>query len=414
MPDREELLPDDAVFDDAVRAFRAQSTPLIRPAGTQAVRATAHRRRQLHTVAVAALVVATPLAVYGGIYADPLGLRAPEAPPSTSPTSTPTAQPRVPRPTLTPSLYPLPSESAIARPPSGGLPTSILYAGYPDPDGVYFYRVGKSDKYYGIMGFAQLDPTEVDLSADGKTAAGASLGPRSRGINLYSDLLGLYTVPGIEADPTCGALALSPNGRRIVFGASSEAAHTFEIADIEGRNRRVLETGAPGARIGCQARWSGDGTTIAYLNDGQLVAISANGANRHTVPVTGLPDGYLVHGLTSLSWNGRYAVIDGKVGPCACPDRRYWGVAHGDPYTVDLTTGRATKLVAPDGPIVGALFDSGDNLLVRVKTGDQYAIELLSLGGQMLHRRVEASQEGSARNEQGQVYESVTMVGYVP
>jgi hypothetical protein len=32
----------------------------------------------------------------------------------------------------------------------------------------------------------------------------------------------------------------------------------------------------------------------------------------------------------------------------------------------------------------------------------------------MLHRRVEASQEGSARNEQGQVYESVTMVGYVP
>lgn len=63
---------------------------------------------------------------------------------------------------------------------------------------------------------------------------------------------------------------------------------------------------------------------------------------------------------------------------------------------------------------MGALFDPANNLVVRVKTGNTYAIELLSPGGQVLKRRIEARQVGTVTNEMGQVYEAVSLVGYLP
>jgi hypothetical protein len=99
---------------------------------------------------------------------------------------------------------------------------------------------------------------------------------------------------------------------------------------------------------------------------------------------------------------------------CACGDRRYWGIANGDPYIVDLSTGRATPLTSPNGIVVGALFDPANNLVVRVKTGNAYAIELLSPVGQVLKRRIEARQEGTVTNDLGEVYETVSLVGYRP
>jgi hypothetical protein len=310
--------------------------------------------------------------------------------------------------TITPTIPPAALRSTQ---PNGTLPTTLFYVGYPDWDGIYFYRMGRDSRLYGLTGAGQRTVLDFDLSADGRVPAYAL---QSTGaITMMTDT---RMVPDVKVDATCGAFAISPTGDRIVFGARDEetGAPTLRIVNPDGTNLRVLASGSSLTRTACHPRWSSDGSTIAYLDEGRVVRVRHDGTSRRVTAVHGLPNGYVIHGLTSLSWDGRRAVLDGSVGPCTCDERRYWGIAHGNPYVVDLDTGRATKLDSPDGLVVGAVFDAHHSLVARVRTGNRYAIELLSLDGRVLDTRVEPPLEGTVDKDAGQTIEVVHLVGFAP
>jgi hypothetical protein len=299
-------------------------------------------------------------------------------------------------------------------PATTGLPENVFYVGYPEWEGINFYRVRRGVAY-PLTSFGVLASTAVDLSADGRTSVIVGAG-RSAAITVLGAGGGLNNVPGVAADPTCGALALSPGGDRVVFGSRDAATgrRRLEVVEADGSNRHVLATGT-GPTFGCLPRWSGDGSTVGHLSAGALVTVRADGTGSRTHVIDGLPAGYVIHGLVGLSWDGTRAILDGKAGACACPDRRYWGISLGDPYVVDLTSGRAARLTSPDGPVVGAVFDRGGNLLVRVRDGQRYAIELLSAEGAVLQRQAEPPQEGTVTDQaSGKVFETVNLVGFAP
>jgi len=71
---------------------------------------------------------------------------------------------------------------------------------------------------------------------------------------------------------------------------------------------------------------------------------------------------------------------------------------------------RLASAPSPDGAVVGAVFGRADEVVARVRTGDGYSIQLLSLGGAVLKRRPEPRQEGAVTTESGQIVERAVLV----
>ena len=114
---------DDARLAAAVAQFRDVTMPLIRPAGSAAARAVAHRRKRNRNVAVcvAAVLALLPIARLPAWYADRTPTVHPTVSDSASPSASPSAAPsRSPVATAAPSLAP--PSSPTSGPGSGGGP----------------------------------------------------------------------------------------------------------------------------------------------------------------------------------------------------------------------------------------------------------------------------------------------------
>jgi Tol biopolymer transport system component len=180
-----------------------------------------------------------------------------------------------------------------------------------------------------------------------------------------------------EMPPGATGLRLSPDGSTVAFMLQGEL-HTI---GVDGTDDRTL-AGASGNGNDGDAQdgvsWSPDGTELAFALNGELFVINADGSAVHRITKSPPTQGsyhpaWSPDGSTIVYWRGASSGEDG--GPTA---------GNGEIYTIPAQGGAPTRLThdgindlepawSPDGSQI-AYFHGGELWVMRANGGDQHRL----------------------------------------
>ncbi|MBM2618162.1 PD40 domain-containing protein [Actinoplanes sp. LDG1-06] len=224
-------------------------------------------------------------------------------------------------------------------------------------------------------------PSSVGISPDGYRIAYVSDGKL-----LVSEAGGETKQVAANIDAVGQAPVWSPEGSRLLVAESAPGVLDLESGEI---------TPLPeGLASGQHFRWSGDGSTLVYATSycGLKVA-GAEAGTSTTVPVLGdkqpqdNPDGLAACKPTSVDATGARVTV-----PLQTTGEQTTGTDTAD-AVIDTATGDLAVLPV-SGSVVGAVFDTDGNLLVRTEDDGK---TLLSLFGPDNTLKVQAKEPASVR-----------------
>jgi Tol biopolymer transport system component len=365
-------------------------------------------RRRAPFRTIAAVVVATLLAVAGAIF---LATRTRQASPAALPLGNPLDQMQVVQ---------LTTSGTAERPAIS-------------PDGKYAVYVqrdaGRTSLW--IRQIATSSNVQIVAPAPGVEALGATITPDGSFVDFIRrqspDAPQVWRVPflGGQAsrwiDKVWSPISWSPDGQHVAFirAASERGTSMVMIANADGSQERVLKTLkrpavfmslSLGARPPARPTWSPDGRTVAvaaYFGEktGVMLIDVASGVSRelymaHSVPPFGVEwldgDSLVVNapedaGLPDQFW--RMAVADGRlsrftndineyIGLSLTADRKSLATTRSETRTsiwVGDASGKGSTLVMPQLSIIGVLAWSGDHLIYDFVDNGRPSLRRLAL-----------------------------------
>jgi Tol biopolymer transport system component len=230
---------------------------------------------------------------------------------------------------------------------------------------VWVDRQGRETGRLGALG-----PYEEDMaiSPDGKLVAVGITDEQNGTSDLWiydteSGTRDRFTFdPGDESDPVW-----SPDGRQIVFGSMREGVYDLYIKSVSGSETERLLLASEKDKEPFD--WSLDGSTLIYMQDGHLLALSMAGEGEPRDLLT--DEGYRIS--ASLSPDGRWlayeqlAGSDGKIFVTSFPETgRRWQVSSGfGTKGVWRADGKQIAYVTTDGQVLAVnMITDGDGLRV--------------------------------------------------
>jgi len=221
-------------------------------------------------------------------------------------------------------------------------------------------------------------PSSVGISPDGRRIAYVTDG---RLLVSEAEGKGEAKQVAVGVIATGQAPTWSPEGGRLLVDAA--APGVLDLAS--GALTPLPESLAAGQHF----RWSGDGNKLVYATSTCGLKLTADGADTSTtVPVLGVtqpganPDDLAACKPTSVDATGRRVTV-----PLQTTGETVTGTDTAD-AVIDTTTGRPVALPVP-GSVIGAVFDSDGNLLVRTEEGTRITLSLFAPGNELRVQAIE-------------------------